>query len=56
MIIVDSDEQRQYEQAIRQRSLDRTREKLEKLKARVASGRIKDRDKIVKAAELISDN
>jgi transposase len=51
VIIVDSDERRQYEQAMRQRSMGRTREKLEKLKARVASGRIKSRDKIVKAAE-----
>ena len=53
MIIFDSDERRQYEQAMRQRSMDRTREKLEKLKARVTSGRIKDHDKIIKAAERI---
>ena len=53
VIIVDSDERRQYEQAMRQRSMDRTREKLEKLKARVTSGRVKDRDKIIKAAERI---
>ena len=33
--------------------MDRTREKLEKLKARVKSGRIKDRDKIIRAAERI---
>jgi transposase len=33
--------------------MDRTREKLEKLKARVTSGCIKDRDKIIKAAERI---
>jgi transposase len=51
VIIVDSDERRQYEQAMRQRSMDRTRQKLEKLKARVTSGRVKDRDKILKAAE-----
>jgi transposase len=51
VIIVDSDERRQYEQAMRQRSMDRTREKLEKLKARVTSGRVKDRDKIIKVAE-----
>jgi transposase len=51
VIIVDSDERRQYEQALRQRSMDRTREKLEKLKARVSSGRIKNHDKIIKAAE-----
>jgi transposase len=53
VVIVDSDERRQYEQAMRQRSMDRTREKLEKLKARVASGRIKNRDKIIKAAERV---
>ena len=53
VILVDSEERRQYEQAMRQRSMDRTRQKLEKLKARVASGRLKDRDKIVKAAERI---
>jgi transposase len=53
VIIVDSDERRQYEQAMRQRSMDRTREKLEKLKARVTSGRLKERDKIIKAAERI---
>jgi transposase len=51
VIIVDSDERRQYEQAMRQRSMDRTREKLEKLKTRVTLGRIKSRDKIIKAAE-----
>jgi hypothetical protein len=53
VILVDSDERRQYERAMRQRSMDRTRRKLEKLQARVASGRLKDRDKIVKAAERI---
>jgi transposase len=53
VIIVDSDERRQYEQAMRQRAMDRTRQKLEKLKARVRSGGIKNRDKIIKAAERI---
>src|SRR5262249_8928507 len=53
VVIVDSDERRQYEQAMRQRSMDRTRERLEKLKTRVVSGRIKNRDKIIKAAERI---
>ncbi len=53
VIIVDSDERRQYEQAMRQRSMDWTRQKLEKLEARVRAGRIKDRDKIIKAAERI---
>lgn len=53
VIIVDSDERRQYEQAMRQRSMDRTRQELEKLKARICSGRVKNRDKIIKAAERI---
>jgi transposase len=55
VIIVDSDERRQYEQAMRQRSMDRTRQSLEKLAARVRTGRIKDRDKIIKAVERILD-
>jgi transposase len=53
VFIVDSDERRLYEQAMRQRSMDRTRERLEKLKTRIFSGRIKNRDKIIKAAERI---
>ena len=55
VIIVDSDERRQYEQAMRQRSMDRTRHKLENLKARVCSGCVKNRDKIIKAAERVLD-
>ena len=53
VIIVDSDERRAYEQAMRQRSMDRTRAQLEKLKARVICGRLKTRDKIIQAAERI---
>ena len=53
VIIVDSDERRAYEQAMRQRSMDRTRAQLEKLKARVTCGRLKTRDKIIQAAERI---
>jgi transposase len=53
VIIIDSDERREYEQAMRQRSMDRTRELLQKLTARVTSGRLKSRDKIVRAAERI---
>ena len=53
VIIVDSDERRQYEHAMRQRSMDRTGQELEKLAARVRTGRIKDRDRIIKAAERI---
>ena len=51
--IVDSDERREYEQAMRQRSMERTRRLLEKLTTRVRAGRLKSRDKIVRAAERI---
>ena len=51
--IVDSDERREYEQAMRQRSMERTRRLLEKLTTRVRAGRLKSRDKIVQAAERI---
>jgi transposase len=53
VIIVDSDERREYEQAMRQRSMARTRELLQKLTERVSSGRLKSRDKIIAAAERI---
>jgi transposase len=53
VIILDSDERRRYEQAMRERSMGRTRQELEKLAARVRTGRIKDRDKIIQAAERI---
>src|SRR5262249_55611215 len=53
VIIIDSDELRQYEEAMRQCSMDRTGQKLEKLKARITSGALKNRDKIIKAAERI---
>src|SRR6516165_4678854 len=41
VIIVNSDERRGYEQAMRQRSMERTREALEKLRERVAAGKLK---------------
>jgi transposase len=53
VIIIDSDERREYEYAMRQRAMDRTRGLLEKLTNRVSSGRLKSRDKIVQAAERI---
>jgi transposase len=53
VIIIDSDERREYEQAMRQRAMDRTRGLLEKLATRVSSGRLKSRDKVVQAAERI---
>ena len=53
VFIVDSDERREYEQAMRQRSMERTRRLLEELTTRVRAGRLKSRDKIVRAAERI---
>ena len=53
VFIVESDERREYEQAMRQRSMERTRRLLEKLTTRVRAGRLKSRDKIVRAAERI---
>jgi hypothetical protein len=38
VIVIDSDERRGYEQAKRERAMERARQKLEKLKKRVASG------------------
>ena len=53
IFIVDSDERREYEQAMRQRSMVRTRRLLEKLVDRVRAGRLKSRDKIIQVAERI---
>jgi transposase len=53
VIVVDSDERRAYEQAMRQRSMERTRERLEKLKNRVAAGKVKRPEKIGAAAARI---
>jgi len=53
VFIIDSDERREYEQTMRQRSMERTRSLLEKLTNRVSAGRLKSRDKIVQAAERI---
>jgi transposase len=53
VIIVDSDERRAYEQAMRQRAMERTRERLEKLKNRVAAGKVKRPEKIGAAAARI---
>jgi transposase len=53
VIIVDSDERRAYEQAMRQRSMERTRERLEKLKNRVATGKVKLPEKIGAAAARV---
>ena len=53
VIIVNSDERRGYEQAMRQRSMERTREALEKLRERVAAGKLKQPEKIGAAAERL---
>ncbi|MBV8486776.1 MAG: IS1634 family transposase [Planctomycetaceae bacterium] len=52
-IIVDSDERRAYEPAMRPKALERTRQALEKLPARVAAGKLKQPEKIGAAAERL---
>jgi transposase len=53
VIVIDSDERRGYEQAKREQAMERARQKLEKLKERVASGDLKRPEKIGAAAERI---
>jgi transposase len=53
VIIVDSDERREYEQAMRQRSMERTRQAQEKLQGRVAAGKLKQAARIGAAAERL---
>jgi transposase len=53
VIVIDSDERRGYEQAKRQQAMERARQKLEKLKERVASGDLKQPEKIGAAVERI---
>jgi transposase len=53
VFVIDSDERRQYEESMRGRSMDRVREKLEKLRQRVEAGRLRDAAKIGAAAERI---
>jgi transposase len=53
VIIVDSDDRREYEQAMRQKAMDRTRQALEKLQRRVAAGKLKQPAKIGVAAERL---
>jgi transposase len=53
VIIVDSDERRAYEEAMRQKSMERTRQALEKLEQRVAGGKLKQPEKIGAAAERL---
>ncbi len=53
VIVIDSDERRGYEQAKREQAMERARQRLEKLKARVASGGLKRPEKIGAAVERI---
>jgi transposase len=53
VIVIDSDERRAYEQTKRQQAMERARQKLEKLKARVAAGALKPPEKIGAAGERI---
>ena len=53
VIIVDSDERRAYEEAMRVKSMERTRQALEKLQLRIAAGKLKQPEKIGAAAERL---
>jgi transposase len=53
VIVIDSDERRGYEQAKREQSMERARQKLEKLKERVSRGDLKQPEKIGAAVERI---
>ena len=53
VIVIDSDERRGYEQAKREQAMERARQRLEKLKERVAAGGLKRPEKIGAAAERI---
>jgi transposase len=53
IIVIDSDERRGDEQAKREQAMERARQRLEKLKGRVASGDLKRPEKIGAAVERI---
>jgi transposase len=53
VIVIDSDERRGYERAKRAQAMERARQKLEKLKERIASGDLKRPEKIGAAVERI---
>jgi len=53
VIVIDSDERRAYEQAKREQAMDRARQRLEKLRDRVASGELKQPEKIGAAVERV---
>jgi len=50
VFVIDSDERRAYEQRMRERSMAKTRERLEKLQKRVAQGKLKKPEAIGAAA------
>ncbi len=51
VFVIDSDERRAFEQGKREQAMERTREKLAKLQARVAAGRLREPARIGAAAE-----
>jgi transposase len=51
VFVIDSDERRQYEEGKRQQAMERTRGRLEKVRARVAKGQLTDPARIGAAAE-----
>src|SRR5512142_3118885 len=53
VFVIDSEERRGYEQAKRQQAMERARQKLEKLKERIASGDLKRPEKIGAAVERV---
>ena len=53
VIVIDSDEHRGYEQAKREQAMERARQRLEKLKERIAAGDLKRPEKIGAAVERI---
>jgi len=53
VFVIDSEERRQYEEAMRRRAMDETRRKLEALQKRVAASKAFDAAKIGAAAERI---
>lgn len=53
VFVIDSDERRAYEQSMRERSMRRVRERLQKLAQRVREGTLSDAAKIGAAAERI---
>ena len=53
--VVESDERKTYEQALRQRDMERTAQDLQAIEAAIASGRLKEREKIgARAARALS--